>query len=295
MPYIKSVFISGRFTDLQKERSAIIKSLVNLGLMPITMEQFHADYRDKESYIAERIQEADYVAVIIGNTYGDYKSPREGISFTEWEYNLAQKYGKKIMAFVSSEDPNKSMYDVDAEKVKHLEDFKNKVMAVPMVGKFYYGDISSLELEVTNAFKEYGYIDKPQSRYSGIWVSEITPVSTERQRYPCKSDEWTFYGKNGHVFGSIKRLLPKNDHRHWEFTGQEFGDQLLISFTEIDTATISAGIMLVQKDTNVNATLKGFYYEFSKLDLNDVPIPIPIILKRKPKRRHTNKHLKEDS
>lgn len=293
MPYIKSVFISGRFTDLQTERSAIIKSLVNLGLMPITMEQFHADYRDKESYIEERIREADFFAVIIGNTYGDYKSQREKISFTEWEYDLAQKYGKKTMAFVCSEDSNESMYDVDAEKAKHLKDFKDKVMAVPLVGKFRYGDIRSLELEVTNAFKEYGYIDKSRSRYSGLWVSEISPVN---QLYPYKSDEWTFYGKNGYVFGTIRRLLPKKDHRHWEFTGLEFGDQLLVSFAEIDKTTISAGIVLVRKDTSVNGILKGFYYEFSKLDSNDVPIPIPIILKRKPKRKYaSNKHLKEDN
>lgn len=83
--------------------------------MPITMEQFHADYRDKDDYISERIQEADYIAVIIGKTYGENKD-KEEISYTEWEYDLACKLGKKIMAFVCDESPDKSRTDVDLER-----------------------------------------------------------------------------------------------------------------------------------------------------------------------------------
>lgn len=288
MPYINTVFISGRFTDLIEERKAVIRSLVNLGIMPITMEQFHADYRDKDDYISERIQEADYIAVIIGKTYGENKD-KEEISYTEWEYDLACKLGKKIMAFVCDESPDKSRTDVDLERASKLEKFKAKVMAVPMVSKFNYGDISSLEIEVTNAFKEYGYNDKANSRYSGVWISEISPVSSDIKSYPSKSDEWVFHGKNDYVFGSVNRLRPRNDHRHWKFTGLEFGDQLLISFAEIDVATISAGIMIVKKDPIADAKLHGFYYEFSKLDSENTPIPIPITLSRKVERRTSKK------
>ncbi len=278
MPYVNSVFLSGRYEDLVEERKGAIEVFVNLGLLPITMEQFCADYHKKLAYIEERICEADYFALIIGSTYGEYLDEENKLSFTEWEYNVAIKHGKKILAFIcrnADKPPVKA--DLDNQKVECLNAFIKKVEETPIVGFFQYGNIASLKFAITNAFRNYGYHGKDPTKYSGVWISDIKKVSS----YPHKSDKWTFYGKGSHVFGTIERVCPRSNKRNWSFTGIEFGDQLLVSFAELDAMQASAGIMIVQKIPNMDAVLQGFYYEFSKLDSDGRPLPVPITLRRK--------------
>lgn len=283
MPFINSVFLSSTFQDLQKERNAAIEVFTHLGIMPISMELFTADDRNKRYVIERRIGEADYVALIIGGKYGEYLYPEKKLSFIEWEYDIAKSYGKRILAFIPADldDIPIGKTDQNKEKRKRLEEFIKKVKEVPLIHQYSYGDISGLKQAILNSFHMYGYRDKPLSRYCGIWVSSIKKVSYEDQFFEAKSDEWTFYGREGHVYGGIKRLKPERNSRIWSFVGMEFGDQLLISFTENDQARMSAGIVIVRKDQGVDEQMSGYYYEFSKIGSCGELIPIPIVLNRK--------------
>lgn len=283
MPFINSVFISATLNDLKEERSAAIETFTELGILTFTMEMFFSNYRHKQEVIEKFIGEADYVALIIGGKYGEYLVPDEKLSFVEWEYNVARRYEKKILAFIPA-DFNKipaGKTDQDIEKKGRLEEFIKKVEKIPLVVKYEYGNIDDLKRAISNSFHMYGFRDKAPSRYCGVWVSIIPEYVCENQQFEAKSDEWTFYGRDSHVYGNIKRLKPKRNARIWSFVGMEFGDQLLISFAENDQTKMSAGVVIMKKDQGYDEQMSGYYYEFSKMDSKKTPIPIPIMLKRK--------------
>lgn len=284
MPFINSVFLSATFEDLKEERSAAIEIFANLGILTFSMEMFAANDCNKQDYIKRLIGEADCFALIIGGKYGEYLYPQQKLSFTEWEYNIAKDYGKKILAFIPSNPGDISIdkTDQDEEKKGRLEEFIKKVEETPLIFQYKYGDTEGLKRGILNSFHMYGYRDLVLSRYCGIWISTIPMVHYEGQNFETKSDKWVFYGRGNHVYyGNIQRLKPKKNSRIWSFVGMEFGDQLMISFAENDRTRNSAGIVIVHKDQGIDEQLSGFYYEFAKTDSKGLPIPIPIILKRK--------------
>lgn len=283
MPFINSVFISATLNDLKEERSAAIETFTELGILTFSMEMFSANYHDKQEVIRKLIGEVDFVALIIGGKYGDYLYPDEKLSFTEWEYNVARRYEKKILAFIPADfnDIPAGKTDQDIEKRERLKEFIKKVEETPLVVKYKHDDIDDLKRAILNSFHMYGYRDKTPSRYCGVWVSSIPKCSSENQFFEAKSDEWTFYGRDSHVYGNIKRLKPKKNARIWSFVGMEFGDQLLISFAENDQTRMSAGVVIVKKDQGYDEQMSGYYYEFAKMGSDGMPIPVPIMLKRK--------------
>ncbi len=281
MPFVNSVFLSATFDDLIEERKAVIDAFIDIGILPFSMELFPADYHDKQEYIEQLISEVDYFALLIGGKYGEYVNEKDKISFTEWEYSVAKKMNKKILAFLPS-DINLvpvGRTDKNKEKKKHLENFVKEIRKSPVIHPYIYGDISSLKEAILKSFYKYGYSEKIPSRYCGVWESDIK----ESCGYPAKSDQWTFYGRADRVYGTIKRLKPEHNERIWSFVGIEFGDQLLVSFAEDDRTRKSAGVMIVRKESGEDEKISGYYYEFAKVDSEGQPLAIPIILKRKQK------------
>jgi hypothetical protein len=210
MPFINSVFLSATFGDLKKERKAAIDAFVSIGLLPFSMELFPADYRDKQEYIQNLIIEADFFALIIGGKYGDYL-PDKKISFTEWEYDTASHYKKKILAFIPSDLDSipSAKTDKNPEKKHQLEEFIKKVQAIPLTCQYDYNKITALKESISKSFTIYSYNDKKQSDYCGVWVSNIDEVvSDDNQKFPNKSDEWTFYGRDKHIY-NYKKIETK--------------------------------------------------------------------------------------
>lgn len=288
MPFINSVFLSATLEDLESERQAAIETFVDLGIMPVSMEFFSDNGQDKREVIRKLICEADYYALVIGGKYGKYLNDEEKISFTEWEYNIAKQYGKKILAFIPADlkkipDEKTDQGELKAEKEIRLKKFIEKVKEIPLVATYAYGNLPELKQKIQRSFHQYGYRDKPLSRYCGTWISDIKKISCANVTHASKSDEWLFYGRDNYVYGTIKRLKPKTkkNYRTWSFVGMEFGDQLILSFAEDDRAKMSAGIVIVQKDQGVDEQMSGYYYEFSKIAPDGKPFPVPIILKRK--------------
>ena len=283
MPFINSVFLSATLSDLVKERKAALYVFNSTGILPFSMEAFPADYREKEDFIKKLIFEADYFALIIGGKYGEYLYPREKLSFTEWEYDTAVSYNKKILAFVPRNldliPANKT--DNDKDKYLRLKKFINKVNKNRITKQYEYNNIPALKEVMFKSFSVFGYTDKSPSDYCGVWISTINEVSDGDDFFPPKSDEWVFYGREQHIYGTIRRLIPDDDCRIWSFVGMEFNGQLYLAFTENNKAKKSAGIVMLEKEHRVDEQMSGFYYGFSKMDSNNKPIPIPIILRKK--------------
>jgi len=92
------VFVSSTFHDLLAERSAVSHALLQLNCIPSGMELFPATDQDQWTLIKRVIDDCDYYIVIIGGRYGSIG--RNGQSYTEMEYNYAQKQKKPIIAFI---------------------------------------------------------------------------------------------------------------------------------------------------------------------------------------------------
>ena len=92
------VFISSTFTDLEVEREKVMNTVMNLGCIPAGMEHFPATDEEQFNYIKKVIDTSDYYVLILGGRYGTMT--KEGISFTEREFDYAKKKGIPILAFL---------------------------------------------------------------------------------------------------------------------------------------------------------------------------------------------------
>ncbi len=121
------VFVSSTYTDLIEERKEVIQALLELDCIPVGMELFPATDNDQWTLIKELIDESDYYILIVGGRYGSLN--KEGISFTQMEYEYAKKIGVPTISFLHK-DPDSipvAKTDKNSKKLELLENFKNLV------------------------------------------------------------------------------------------------------------------------------------------------------------------------
>lgn len=149
------VFVSSTYSDLKEERRAVSRAILNLGHFPAGMELFPATDDEQFEYIKSIIDNCDYYLLIIGGRYGSLT--KDGISFTEKEYDYAVSKGIPVCAFVHSDTGDLKAKDVDHDPdlKRKLEDFRNKVTSGKIV-KFWneHGNLEAYAiLALTNAIK----------------------------------------------------------------------------------------------------------------------------------------------
>ena len=96
------VFVSSTYKDLAEERKEVIHALLELDCIPSGMELFPAADEDAWSLIKEIIDGCDYYLLILAGKYGSVN--KDGIGYTEMEYDYAVSIGKPIISFLH-EDP----------------------------------------------------------------------------------------------------------------------------------------------------------------------------------------------
>jgi hypothetical protein len=123
---IYSVFVSSTFDDLREERGEIQKALLKSKCFPIGMELFPSSDDDTWDFIQRQIDQADYYIVVIAGRYGSIG--RDGVSFTEMEYDYARSVGKPILAFIHAAPSTISAErtEMDSQARERLEAFKKK-------------------------------------------------------------------------------------------------------------------------------------------------------------------------
>lgn len=121
------VFVSSTYQDLIEERKEVIQALLELDCIPVGMELFPATDDSQWNLIKELIDDCDYYILIIGGRYGSLN--KDGISYTQMEYEYATKIGVPTISFLpkSPDDITLSKTDKDPEKGKKLEEFKKLV------------------------------------------------------------------------------------------------------------------------------------------------------------------------
>lgn len=121
------IFISSTFDDLKKERSKIAYTILKSNNFPIGMELFSADNTEQWNQIKRTIDGSDYYILIIKRRYGTMT--KEGISYTEKEYNYAVEKKIPVLAFIISDDASiqNKYIENDPKKLKLLNKFIKRV------------------------------------------------------------------------------------------------------------------------------------------------------------------------
>ena len=131
------VFISSTYEDLKEERAAVSQALLDLGCIPIGMEQFPASGMSQMEYIKKMLETCDYYILILAGRYGS-ADPSDGIGFTEKEYDYAISKGIPVMSFLFEDIgklPVNKCENSDAQRAA-LEKFRGKVSANKMIRKY---------------------------------------------------------------------------------------------------------------------------------------------------------------
>jgi len=116
------VFVSSTYKDLIEERKEVIHALLELDCIPAGMELFPATDEDAWSLITEVIDGCDYYILILGGKYGS--TNKEGIGYTEMEFDYASNQGKPIICFL-----HENLDDLSSSKVESTETGKAKLNA----------------------------------------------------------------------------------------------------------------------------------------------------------------------
>ncbi|MFC4687127.1 DUF4062 domain-containing protein [Epilithonimonas pallida] len=121
------VFVSSTYEDLKDERKEVIQALLELDCIPVGMEMFPAADEDQWSLIKDLIVDCDYYILIIGGRYGSLS--KEGISYTQKEYEFAIENGIPSISFLHKTPDQIIVAKTDKDKIKTelLENFRNIV------------------------------------------------------------------------------------------------------------------------------------------------------------------------
>lgn len=175
------IFVSSTYEDLKEEREIVIKSILEMGHIPVGMEMFSAGDEEQWNLIKKQIDDCDYYVVIVAHRYG---SLDKNISYTEKEYDYASSINMPTLGFLINESiswPN-SKIDKDAKKVKAVANFKSKIKK--KIIAFWdnkndlYGKVSIALMKQFNTNPGIGWVRA--NKYSGTEVlSEISRLSKE--------------------------------------------------------------------------------------------------------------------
>ena len=114
------VFISSTYVDLKEERNEVMAALLELDCFPSGMELFPAADNTQWEVIKSIIDSCDYYILIIGGRYGS--TNKNGIGYTELEYDYAIERGIPTMAFL-----HKDINSLPVSKSEKTEKGKEKL------------------------------------------------------------------------------------------------------------------------------------------------------------------------
>lgn len=176
------VFISSTYDDLKDERQLIMKSILEMGDIPVGMEMFNAGDEEQWKTITKTIDNCDYYVLIVAHRYGSKKDEK---SYTHMEYEYAISRDIPVLRFVIDESAawptNKS--ETKAADKKKLKEFKSSIVQNKMVA--FWNSCSDLEskfiksyVTAKNNYPRMGWV-KANSAPSIEMAQEISRLSAE--------------------------------------------------------------------------------------------------------------------
>jgi hypothetical protein len=166
------VFVSSTFLDLKEERQRVLRALLCSDCIPSGMEFFPSSDDELLLLIHDMLDECDYYLLLIGSRYGT--TTREGISYTEAEYNYAVDKNKPVVVLIQAVPPPSTE---GAEQIARLEEFKKRVRAAHAPG--YWNSPDEILLLVSQA------IERLKKKHTeGGWIRYVRHSAGPGGRVP---------------------------------------------------------------------------------------------------------------
>lgn len=191
------IFISSTYTDLKEERQHVIREVIRAEQIPIAMENFVASNKNQWATIERYLENSGCLILLLGDRYGTIdESDTNKISFTEKEFNLAEKLKIPILVFIRSgtESPK------DSENNDKYKKFKEKLENNRLV--CYFNNCSELSGAVAhsialekNSFQNPWYIQKNANKIKND-VVETANEDTKDVNDNVKTDLLSLQDKN---------------------------------------------------------------------------------------------------
>lgn len=198
------IFISSTYTDLIKAREEVIRVILSLYQIPIGMEMFSADNEEQWQVIKSTIQNCDYYILIVGHRYGSVT--KEGVSYTEKEFDFAKANGIPIMSFVRERNiatvPNEREKEVD--KMNALDVFLSKVLNNSMCD--FWENEQQLGQKIAIALTKI-FFKNPQLGW--IRASEVNPIQTTEELTKLSQENRTLREELLRLKSSVMNEAPK--------------------------------------------------------------------------------------
>lgn len=204
------VFISSTYTDLIEERQAVIEAVLNAEHIPAGMEAFKVSGKSQEDIIRRWIEESDIYVLILGPRYGSKN--QDGISYTQWEYNLAKELNKPMFSIVLTDDYINEMVTKDRIKATSLEiqlpeykAFKEEVSGtlVHMIN-----NIESIKLGVSDSIRQ---IQRDEGDNLEGWIKGHYKIELEKLRKENKELLGKLTNRQDEVIDMQKELKHVKD------------------------------------------------------------------------------------
>ncbi len=121
------IFVSSTYKDLVEERNEVIATCLRMGHIPVGMEMFNAGNHEQWKVIKRTIDFCDYYCVIVAKRYGS--RGKDGISYTEMEYDYAVSKDIPVLGFPIAEKANWPVDRIDDKQadIRSLKAFRIKV------------------------------------------------------------------------------------------------------------------------------------------------------------------------
>lgn len=179
------VFISSTF-DLKDERKAAVEAVFRRGHIPIALENFSPVTASDLEVIDKAMRDSQVYILLLGHRYGQLV-PGQEKSYTEFEYELAQKHKLRTITFVLEDDlvdelrkkldPRVDRDREEISNIKRLGTFRNRV--TEHFRRFYtpgQGMRADIELALEDNltdFDEPGFLREIQNPFIVDIVNEL--------------------------------------------------------------------------------------------------------------------------
>jgi hypothetical protein len=128
------IFVSSTAEDLKSCRKEVCELIRSLGLIDVAMERWPADPRPPLDVVQEALADSDVYLGILAWRYGSRLSDG-GISYTEYEYDLASDLGKPRFLFLKHRTCPVLADDIDIDSTD-IRRFRSKVENALLVHHF---------------------------------------------------------------------------------------------------------------------------------------------------------------
>jgi len=217
------VFVSSTYLDLKDERRKVIQALIEMGCIPAGMELFPAADEEQFHYIKRVIDDCDYYVLIIGGRYGTLT--REGISYTEKEYDYAVGRGLKVVALIHENPDEIALGKSEGQPSlrEKLGAFRVKVSTGRMVKHWKSSDelpglVMLSLLPTINQFPAVGWIRASKAASEEL-LTEINELRKENVQLKAAAGEFRPTIEN--LAGLQDEINLYGTYRHYTYSNSQ--------------------------------------------------------------------------